>query len=90
MLVWAIYPENPYAYYILLRWVSCGVFVYLAFQASEQNKTKWIWILGITAVIYNPIFRVHLNREFWTVINLVTIAIALASIYILSNNKDVA
>jgi FtsH-binding integral membrane protein len=90
MLLWALYPENPYAYYILLRWVCCGIFFYLSFQALEQEKQNFVWILGITALIYNPIFRVHLNRELWSIINIITIVIAFISIFALrtKNNKS--
>jgi hypothetical protein len=88
MLLWALYPGNPYAYYILLRWVCCAVFAYLAFQSLEQGKIGWVWIMGTTALIYNPILRVHLNRELWSVVNVVTIGIALTSIFTLREKKE--
>ncbi len=90
MLIWALNPDNPYGYYILLRWVCCGIFAYLAFQALEIEKQGWVWVLGITALVYNPIIRVHLNRELWSIINVVTIGIALVSIFALKvkNKKD--
>ena len=81
MLLWALYPENPYGYYILLRWVCCPMFAYLAFQAFAQEKQGWAWVLGVTAAIYNPLIRVHLGREIWSIVNLVTIGIAVASIF---------
>lgn len=87
MLVWALNPENPYAYYILLRWVCCPVFAYLAFQALSYEKKGWVWILGVTAAIYNPIFIVHLNRVIWSVVNIATILIAIASIYLIIPNS---
>lgn len=80
MLLWALEPGQPYGYYILLRWVCCGVFAYLAVQAYKQGLEDWVWVLGITAAVYNPIFRIHLTREIWSVVNIVTIGIALASI----------
>jgi len=80
MLVIALNPSNPYAYYILLRWVCCGSFVYLSVKALDQEKRNWAWVFGATAFIYNPIFHIHLNREIWTVINLITIIVAIASI----------
>ncbi len=86
MLLWALNPGNPYGYYIILRWVCCGIFAYLAFQAHEQEKQGWIWVLGITALIYNPIFRVHLNRGLWSIINVVTVGIAVASIFVFKGN----
>jgi len=88
MLLWALNPNNPYAYYILLRWVCCGVFAYLAYNSYEQKKQGWVWLLGITALIYNPILRVHLNRELWSVVNIVTIVIAMVSIYTFKSPKD--
>jgi hypothetical protein len=80
MLLWALNPNNPYVYYTLLRWVCCGIFAYQAFQAFERKMQGWVWILGITALFYNPFFRVHLNRELWSVVNVVTIIILITSI----------
>jgi len=88
MLIWALNPDNSYGYYILLRWVCCGIFAYLAFQALEIEKQGWVWVLGITALVYNPIFRVHLNRELWSIINVVTIGIAVVSIFALNVKKE--
>jgi hypothetical protein len=87
MLLWALNPENPYEYYILLRWVCCGIFVYLAFRGFEQGHQGWVWVLGITAVVYNPILRVHLTREIWSVVNVVTIGIASASVFALNRTR---
>jgi len=84
MLLWALNPHNPYGYYVLLRWVCCGVFGYLAVRAYERRHDGWVWVFGITAGIYNPIVRVHLTREIWSVVNVVTIAIAVVSIRVLS------
>jgi len=83
MLLWALNPDNPYGYYILLRWVSCGVFAFLASKALGAEQQGWVWMLGITAAVYNPIFRVHLTREIWSVVNVSTIAIAVASVFAL-------
>jgi Family of unknown function (DUF6804) len=83
MLLWALIPVNPYGYYILLRLVCCGIFAYLAYQAFIQEQQGWTWVLGITAVLYNPVIRIHLNREIWSVINVITIGIAVASIFII-------
>jgi len=86
MLLWAMTPIPPYRYYTLLRFVCCGVFALLAYEAVDQGKKKWGWILGITALIYNPIFRVHLYRELWSIINVITIGTAIVSIYVLKMN----
>ena len=83
MLLCAFNPDNPYEYYILLRWVCCAAFVYLAIQSIAQEKQDWVWVLSVTAMVYNPIIRVHLTREIWSVINVVTIVVAIRSIFVL-------
>ena len=83
MLLWALVPSNPYEYYIVLRLVCCAAFAYLAVQAFHREKQAWVWVLGITAVVYNPIFRVHLTRGIWSVINVATIGIAVWSVFAL-------
>ena len=65
----------PYAYYMLLRVGMCGILAYLAYAASQSNQQGLTWVLGITAVIYNPFVPLHLGRELWTVVNLATIGL---------------
>jgi len=81
MLLWALNPDNPYGYYTLLRWVTCGVFAYLAFQSFTLGLQGWTWILGFTSALYNPILPVHLTRGIWTVINVLTIGVAVSSVF---------
>ncbi len=81
MLLWALSPDNPYGYYIILRFVCCAVFAYLTLQAIAQGKEGWAWVLGVTAAVYNPFIRVALNRDMWSIVNLVTIGIAIASMF---------
>lgn len=86
MLLWALVPTNPYDYYILLRVVVCGVSIYLAVRAHEMHKDGWVWVLGIMAVIYNPLLRVHLNRDIWSAVNVATIFIIAITVWTLRRN----
>lgn len=88
MLLWALNPGNPYGYYVLLRWVCCAVFGYLALQAYAYKQQDWVWVLGVTAAVYNPIIPVHLTREIWSVLNLITIGIAAVSIFAVKPKAD--
>ena len=88
MLLWALNPENPYGYYVFLRCVCCAVFAYLAIQAFAQKKEGWVWVLGVTAVVYNPIIRIHLTREIWSVVNVATIIIAALSVTVLKRATE--
>jgi hypothetical protein len=88
MLFWALNPGNPYGYYILLRWICCAVFGYLALQAFACKQREWVCVLGVTAAVYNPIVPVHLTREIWSVLNLITIGIAAVSVFAVKVKDD--
>jgi hypothetical protein len=66
----------PYDYYTLLRLFTCPVLAYGAYLTYKLNKSIWCWLLGTLAVLYNPVFRIHLQRETWEPINLATAAFA--------------
>jgi hypothetical protein len=81
MLVYAVMEKHPYSYYTLLRWVCCPVFAYSAFSAHEKNRVLWVWFFGVLAALYNPIFRVHLDRSTWIGVNWFTVgAIIVAAV----------
>lgn len=88
MLLWALNPENPYGYYVLLRIVICAIFAFLAFKAFEKDNNAWVWMCGVTAVIYNPIVRIHLTREIWTAVNVVTIVLLGMTIVVLRKGRS--
>ena len=73
MLGWALNPANPYGYYVVLRWILCPACAFLAVHAHDARKTGWVWLFGVTAAIYNPVFRVHLDRQIWLFVNIATI-----------------
>lgn len=75
MLGWALNRANPYGYYVLLRWILCPACAFLAVHAHAVGKVGWVWLFGVTAAIYNPVLRVHLNREIWSFVNIATIVL---------------
>jgi hypothetical protein len=80
MLILAL-SGHPYSYYILLRWVVCGTAAYGAFKSVELEKSGWAWILGIIALLFNPIIPVHLSREIWAPIDVMAALIFVVSIF---------
>lgn len=75
LLLWALVPSNPYGYYSVMRWILCATFIYLAVRSHEQQRHAWVWVWGVAAGIYNPIFPVHATREFWSLVNMATVGI---------------
>jgi uncharacterized protein DUF6804 len=89
VLVFAVTGKHPYSFYTLLRWICCVVFVYSAFTAHEKNRVAWTWIFGALAVLYNPIFHVHLDRSTWVTVNWLTVAaISVATAFFWPRDKE--
>ena len=72
--------DMPYGYYGLLSLLVCGVCLYLAVQ-ERNGGSGWAWILGGCALLYNPIFKIHLGREIWPLVNVATIALLAAHLW---------
>jgi hypothetical protein len=70
MLLLALVPW-PYSYYQLLRFVTCGAAVYVAFMAYNWQKMWAVWLFGFIAVLFNPLIPIHLSREIWQPIDVV-------------------
>ena len=70
MLLLALAPW-PYGYYQLLRFVTCGVAVYVTFMAYRWQKMWAVWLFGFIAVLFNPLIPIHLSREIWQPVDIV-------------------
>lgn len=73
----------PYGFFTLLRFVVFVATAYVAWMAYEQKREKWIWIFGFLAVLFNPFFPIYLNRDLWSIIDLVTGLFLVASVFVL-------
>ena len=67
MLLLAIPPMWPYAYYESLRIVVSVAAVMGAYRAHKLDLEQWKWIMVVIAVLFNPIIPVHLSKEMWVV-----------------------
>jgi hypothetical protein len=76
----AVGRNNPYDFYTLLLWICCSVFACSAFAAHQRDRVVWVWIFGVLAALYNPIFRVHLHRSTWIRVNWFTVAVIIVAI----------
>lgn len=59
----------PYGYYMLLRIVATGVFIWAAFVAYERGQKSLPWVYGVLAILFNPLLKVHLPKELWAVVD---------------------
>ena len=81
MLLLAIPTFWAYGYYVLLRWVVTISAVFLLSLAYESKKTFWLFLMGIVAILFNPIIPVHLDKETWIIIDLIAAILFLISIF---------
>lgn len=75
MLLIALAPL-PYGYYQLMRLVVCicaGVIAYR--RHGEEGFTAWTIALTALAVLFNPLIPIHLTREVWSVLNVISSAL---------------
>jgi hypothetical protein len=70
MLLVAVAPL-PYGYYQALRWVVCGIAIYIAVSAYRWDRKWATWTFSAVAVLFNPISPIYLSREVWLPIDVV-------------------
>lgn len=88
LLLWAIFGDSPYGYYVLLRWICCPTLAWLAWRSYALGRVNAAWLFAVTALVYNPVLPVHATRSFWTVVDVVTVVVFAVSIFILKTNPS--
>ena len=78
----------PYGYYVLLRWIVCGAAVFVAINAFGFQQSWATWIFGIVAVLFNPLVPVHLSRQAWAPIDLITASLFILAAFILQRPEE--
>ena len=73
MLLWALLPFNPYSYYVLLRWVVCGVLAWQFATAKSNRMYGWAALFFAGSIVYNPLVAFTLSRLTWSFINVGTV-----------------
>lgn len=87
LLLFAALGRHPYDYYTLLRWITCGVCVFTAFQAAEMKKSGWLWVFIIVAIVFNPLAPLHLKRDTWALVDIAAAVLLLLSIAVMDIRK---
>jgi len=80
VLFLALSEEHDEDYYTLVRFVICAVCVYSAHIAFGLKKTLWLWTFGLIAAFYNPFIPLHLERDMWSFLDVITGILFLTSI----------
>jgi hypothetical protein len=70
LMLFGALGQWPYSYYQLLRFVVCGVSIYVAFMAYRWQKIWAVWLFGFISLLFNPLIPIHLSREIWQLIDI--------------------
>lgn len=87
LLVLAV-AKWPYGYYVLLRWATCAAAIFVAYKAYVWKSIWAVWLFGFVAVLFNPLFRIHLTRDIWQPINVVTAAAFVVVVFVLRQPSE--
>ena len=72
LLIVALF-DMPYSYYRLLRFLLFVGAAYTSYSFYKIKNNVLMLINILILALYNPIIPLHMNREFWTIINILTI-----------------
>ncbi len=88
----------PYVYYQFLRWAVSVSLLFLIFNAHKQSadltetekKENVIakCFFGISIILFNPIFPIHLNLVIWSIIDVVVVLGLGVSLFVLLNREQ--
>lgn len=79
--------DMPYSYYRLLRFLLFVGAAYTSFSFYKFKNNVLMLINILILALYNPIIPLHMNREFWTAINILTILGFGYNIFEIGRNK---
>jgi len=82
ILLIGIFPL-PYGYFQVLRWIVCGISILLVYLAYSYKKLWIAAIFGVIAILFNPFFTIHFEKNIWQWIDFVCGAVFITSIFLL-------
>lgn len=87
LIIGAIASRNSPGYYVLLRLIVCPLSVFFAYRLYRSNRPIFSVFIGFLAVMYNPILQVRLPHGAWQFINIATLPILAAALYLFRQEK---
>lgn len=74
MLILA-FADLPYGFYQMLRIVCTATLAWLMITIWEKSPVFERSIIILLAISYNPIFKIHMERDVHAIVNFVTVAV---------------
>lgn len=80
--------NHPYTYYQFTRWAILIIGAYSAYLAYKNKDEVWAWILGIVAVLFNPIAPFYLSKGTWQFFDFIAAALFIISTFKSKSNAE--
>ena len=77
----------PYGYYMLVRFVAMVAFGIMAYRYYMNNKAIAATMFGVLALLFQPIYKIALERVTWNVID-VLVAVLVIALYVLEKRIE--
>ena len=61
----------PYWYYKALRYLICCIGIYGTYLNNKCKNIKWVCIFVVIAVIFNPFFKINIEKGAWELIDII-------------------
>lgn len=83
------FSNQQIGYYKFLRWMVCATALYTAFISYKQKEqiNLGIWLFGLVAILFNPIFPFYLGKESWQITDIIVVIIFIGSTFIFREQK---
>jgi hypothetical protein len=81
--------DLPYGYYQLLRIVVTGCASWIAVGFHYRKTFIGAAIFGVMAIIFNPIMKIHMERDVHAIFNVVSAVLLIGALWSQSRWKDV-
>lgn len=69
----------PYGFYMIVRMVAVIVFIWAAVIAVQRAHITLAVVFGLTAILFNPLFKIHLDKNVWIVLDILAALLLLAT-----------
>jgi hypothetical protein len=78
--------DLDYGYFQLIRFLGMVGFAILAYKQYQLKNRAYTVLWVASSILINPIFKIHLGRDLWYVVDIVWAILLVYSIY-LQNRK---
>ena len=80
--------DLPYGYYQLLRIIVTGTAIWVAITCHAGRLWMLTPVFGLVAILYNPLLKIHLERDIHAIVNIAVALIFAVAAFWLKKRDD--